>query len=263
MKEIYFSEQRCNFLTDQKHLRRHTTLTPAQTQKAFLSTVSNYFRLFFNISLQILLGFLRKASGNKLSQTWKLKSVELRHGEFSYEDEATAWGETAKRKTISLIADRCRCRVLKLKAEAFGNQVFEVTEYGGIRRLWLASSIEERDAWIDAIGAAMIGSAGDFEGDDASVVFSPSPNKANTLLRIPKHSSSIVQLGKGIGGLKKNFDIESPLFMPYTEGIDTFNRMRESIYKCTDDNEYRQLLNSLTLSQNYLVVPVSFSKVIL
>ncbi|CAM9646373.1 unnamed protein product, partial [Ectocarpus fasciculatus] len=164
-------------------------------------------------------GALKKASGNKLSNGgWKAKFVEIRHGEFMYEDDSTTWGDATKKKTISLVADRCRCRIVKKRSDP---TIFELTEYGGIRRLWRADSQEERDAWVHSINAAMVGSAGDFEGDDAGAA----------------------------------------LLTPYTEGIDIFTRTRERVYRSRSAEEYRALLDYFVKSHTPLVVPVGFAKV--
>ncbi len=200
---------------------------------------------------------LKKCSDNKLSHTWKLKSVDLRHGEFVYEDEGNNWGEPVRRKTISLIADRCRCRPIKLRHETFGHQVFEITEYGGIRRLWMVGSTEERDAWIYAINAAMIGSAGDFEGDDSYVVFNSSPSKASQIPKTPKQPS-LAHISKSLSSSKKNLISDSPALAPYAEGLDVFARTRDAIIKAKTVQEYRDILRSATLIP--FIVPVFFTK---
>lgn len=201
-------------------------------------------------------GALKKASGNKLSNGgWKAKFVEIRHGEFMYEDDSTTWGDATKKKTISLVADRCRCRIVKKRSDP---TIFELTEYGGIRRLWRADSQEERDAWVHSINAAMVGSAGDFEGDDAGVVFSPSPGKYS-----PKTS----RINSSFSGLQKTsakkaaLTAEAALLTPYTEGIDIFTRTRERVYRSRSAEEYRALLDYFVKSHTPLVVPVGFAKV--
>ena len=199
-------------------------------------------------------GMLKKASGNKLSHVvWKQKYVEIQHGDFVYEDDIGGWGEHGKKKTIALIADKCRCRQLKAKNDS---TLFEVTEYGGIRRIWRAASVEERDAWINAINAAMVGSAGDFEGGDAMVVFSPTPAQhsprttpKNSFTRLPRSSS------------KKRAQAEAALLVPYSEGIDIFTSTRQQVYNCSSTTDYRMLLSSFTRSHSPFVVPVGFSKV--
>lgn len=198
-------------------------------------------------------GILKKASGNKLAHgVWKPKYVEIRHGDFIYEDDASSWGEIGKKKTISLVADRCRCRPVKKKSD---HTVFELTEYGGIRRLWRANSAEERDSWVHSINAAMVGSAGDFEGDDAGVVFSPSPGKYSP--RTPKGATSFTGLHRSSG---KQVSLENTLFTPYTEGIDRFIQTRECVYQSTSAEQYRRLLNSFATSHKPFVVPVGFAK---
>ena len=125
----------------------------------------------------IRFGPLRKAvrGGNwpTMSSMWKPKYVELRHGVFSYEDEAPSryglgggGGEHAlNKKNIALTVDTCRCRAFKIRSPQ-GDCVFELTLFGGPRRLWQTGSPAERDAWVSSISTAMIGSAGDFFAGD-------------------------------------------------------------------------------------------------
>jgi hypothetical protein len=203
-------------------------------------------------------GLLKKASGSKLSNGgWKTKYVEIRHGDFIYEDDVSgSWGEMGKKKTIPLIADRCRCRQVKAKSDP---TVFELTEYGGIRRLWRASSLEERDGWIHAINAAMVGSAGDFEGDDAGVVFSPSPNKFSPQ-RSPSKSGSSFSGMQRPSQKKAAQSAEQALLTPYTEGIDIFVSTRDQVYRSASDADYRSLLDSFRRRRTPFLVPVGFAK---
>jgi hypothetical protein len=197
-------------------------------------------------------GLLKKASGSKLSHGgWKPKYVEIRHGDFIYEDDVTGWGEIGRKKTIPLIADRCRCRQVKTKSDP---TVFELTEYGGIRRLWRANSMEERDGWIHAINAAVVGSAGDFEGDDAGVVFSPSADAFS-----PRHTSSKSGAYSGSAS-RKAAQSERALLTPYSEGIDIFVSTRDRVYRSSSDTEYRALLDSFKRLRTPFIVPVAFAK---
>ena len=120
-------------------------------------------------------GPLKKSSSN-LPGVWKVKFVEIRRGIFSYyEDKPSAGGgDSLLRRNIPLRSSLCTCRAVKLRhssldvgprASLFGSgpkssgggYVFELSVQGGRRRLWMASSKEERQAWIRAIHEAMIG----------------------------------------------------------------------------------------------------------
>ena len=60
------------------------------------------------------------------------------------------------RKLINLSIETCQCRPFKIRSSK-GSRVFELTEYGGPRRLWMTSSEHERDLWVLSIKNAMIG----------------------------------------------------------------------------------------------------------
>jgi hypothetical protein len=93
-----------------------------------------------------------------------VKYVEVRRGVFSYyEDEVSKESEGGNlvRKDIPLHADTCRCRAVKVKHHALsvspGGAIFELKIEGSPKRLWIANSREERQAWIHAIHAATLG----------------------------------------------------------------------------------------------------------
>lgn len=131
----------------------------------------------------IRVGILKKASrsgamslgGGKLQ--WRNKYVELRHGLFTYYDENHPSnegerfhpedgdiGDTRKffgglgnrGRSIPLITNACVCRAVKLRHVPEGFFAFEVSVVGGPRRIWLTFSVEECNAWIRAIQAAII-----------------------------------------------------------------------------------------------------------
>ena len=108
-------------------------------------------------------GPLKKAS-HLVTGIWKVKYVEVRRGVFSYyEDEISkeSEGGTLVRKNIPLHADTCSCRAVKVKHNALsvspGGAIFELKIEGSPKRLWMANSREERQAWIHAIHAATLG----------------------------------------------------------------------------------------------------------
>ena len=175
-------------------------------------------------------GSLKKASGNSL-YLWKEKYVELRHGVFSYEDDI-GWGEVHRKKTILLTADKCRCRPHILQSSHGGSWVFEISMNNN-RRLWMASSVDERDAWVLAINTATLGSAGDFNMDNSSQL---------QLLATPH----LQQQGSGA-------------VAPYATEINVYNRMRAELKKVKSTIEYRAILSKLSTEQ--LTLPVFYIKV--
>jgi PH domain len=141
-------------------------------------------------------GPLKKAS-QLMNGVWKVKYVEIRRGMFSYYENAAAAVPSQKqeellhRKNIPLEASICICRAVKLHQKALnfspGGAIFELSIHNSnnnnsnhnnhqqnnsnnhhhhnnsssnsnnVRRLWMANSREERQAWIQAINNAMVG----------------------------------------------------------------------------------------------------------
>jgi len=124
-------------------------------------------------------GCLKKVSRtntfSSIKSQFKSKYVELRYGKFTYEDyihNHLPWNHhnhnrdelnNHNHKTIILSIDKCQCRPFQIRSTN-GNCVFELTEYGGPRRLWMASSENERDLWVNNIRNAMIGCVDDTLG---------------------------------------------------------------------------------------------------
>ena len=120
---------------------------------------------------------------------WKVKYVEIRRGVFSYYEDDISEGGELQCKSLPLRADQCHCRAVKVKKRSSKSSqstsitssdrnknvyinrkgsddesnplttgaIFELTIGGGSRRLWMANSREDRQAWIRAIYGAMIG----------------------------------------------------------------------------------------------------------
>ena len=125
-------------------------------------------------------GALKKAS-HLMNGVWKVKYVEIRRGMFSYYENAISSStmiavagrggsgssgdpELLLRKNIPLEAAVCTCRAVKLHQKALnfspGGAIFELAQNHGkttTTRLWMATSREERQAWIHAINNAMVG----------------------------------------------------------------------------------------------------------
>lgn len=181
-------------------------------------------------------GIIKKATGNSL-YLWKEKFVVLRHGEFTYEDDV-GWGDAHKKKSVQLTVDQCSCRAFKLKA-ADGNLVFELTDTSGRRRLWLASTVLERDSWVRAINAAIVGSAGDFNVEEDPL-----------LGGIPSLKSQLIAT--------PHLHQEGGNTAPYATEIYHFNKIRTAISFMISAEDYQQHITRL--SDKQLTVPVFYVK---
>lgn len=155
-------------------------------------------------------GSIRKAS-HLMNGVWKVKYVEIRRGMFSYYENAVSnvgsragdtQGDLLLRKNIPLEASTCTCRAVKLHQKALnlspGGAIFELTcsNNSNNKRLWMAASREERQAWIQAINNAMVGGSvtrGDSLVDHRGIVRTVSgrsPFKTD-LRKYLKHQSSM------------------------------------------------------------------------
>lgn len=107
-----------------------------------------------------------------MNGVWKVKYVEIRRGMFSYYENAVSnvgsrvgdpQGELLLRKNIPLEASTCTCRAVKLHQKALnfspGGAIFELacSNSSNNKRLWMATSREERQAWMQVINNAMVG----------------------------------------------------------------------------------------------------------
>lgn len=124
----------------------------------------------------IRLGYLKKGARSGSMNIpgsgahWKRKYVEVRHGMFTYDDyyggtiyignsdlEELTRSDNYHRRSIKLNVDTCRCRMLPARDGSPESKVFEIAIKDGVKRLWLASSVEECREWVKAINAAMVG----------------------------------------------------------------------------------------------------------
>jgi PH domain len=137
-------------------------------------------------------GPLKKAS-HLMRGIWKVKYVEIRRGMFSYYEDAASGGKHLQnsvgaellRKNLPLEANSCQCRAVRLHQQALNitprGAIFEIAVHGRPKRLWMANSREERQAWIQAIHDAMVGGSvtrgGNPAKSSASAVDSRSPYK--------------------------------------------------------------------------------------
>lgn len=102
----------------------------------------------------------RKKKGPNI---WKVKFVEIRKGNLCYYEDS---GQETGRKSIHLRASDTTVEACSGngKSDAF---CFEIAQTGSKTRLWMAKSELDRQAWIRAIQAAMIGGDDDFYGQGA------------------------------------------------------------------------------------------------
>lgn len=164
-------------------------------------------------------GPLKKAS-HLMRGIWKVKYVEIRRGMFSYYEDNISYNrqnslerggsgvgssgtaESLLRKNIPLEANACHCRAVRLHQKAWNitprGAIFELAIAGKPKRLWMANSREQRQAWIQAINDAMVGGSatrgGTIMGQKSSTkaggIDSRSPHK-NDLKKYLKAQSNL------------------------------------------------------------------------
>lgn len=105
-------------------------------------------------------GPLKKAS-HLVKGIWKVKFVELRRGMLTYYENNVKDESDGQllRKNLPLDFNDCSVRAVKISRNgvvAVKGSSFELVA-NNTRRLWLCKSKEERRAWMDAIGDAMVG----------------------------------------------------------------------------------------------------------
>ena len=132
------------------------------------------------------MGVLKKRRG----VSWFVKFVEVRKGNLSFFDDESSGNkkkdkdnsellndDSARRRTVHLRKRTCTCQAVSSKdvgnlglGGAASGYVFELKVEGGPRRLWMAKSEEERQAWIRAITQAMIGDEDDSLDDPLDLI---------------------------------------------------------------------------------------------
>ena len=203
-------------------------------------------------------GTLRKAS-HRIKGVWKLKHVEVREGVFSYfrcnrntannndhhhittmmatnyttgsrsSSCSSQSSNKSSRKDVLLRATSCTCRALKIRSVKlrptnFGNgAVFELKVDGGSRRLWMANTREERQSWMQAIHAAMIGAS--VTRSDNFLQFCIDKNNNNNN---DKRKGSII-----------------PLNSPYQPYLEQYIEIGEACSRARNKAEYLHALASL------------------
>lgn len=165
------------------------------------------------------------------STKWKVKYVELRRGNLCYYEDSGGVG----RKTIHLrlqdtVVQECNTRCndgigIGGKGGGTGGAatfVFELSVQGSPARFWMASSEEERQAWIRAIQVGMIGDGGGG--------------------------------GEGEDGPRRELDLA-----PHQEALDLYTQLRESLQKADTQDDYLGAIQStVQQEQTPLQIPVQW-----
>jgi hypothetical protein len=204
-----------------------------------------------------------------MNKGWKEKYVELYHGKFVYEDFSNNWMmEKSTRKIINLVLNSCRCRPLR-NHPTHGRYAFEITELEGPQRIWIASSNDERNMWVEAINTAMTGSSGDFGFDSVStrtnellhqnyMFFNKNPFTCTSPMDEGDNSS----FGKGIEDDNGALSYPPPpsmtrhksllyIYDNNSNHIDKYLNVKQSIQLCSTQYEYISLLSSLNYTRQH------------
>lgn len=211
----------------------------------------------------IKIGYLRKAS-RRITGLWKTKFVEIRKGTFSYFDvnvnqrqRIRSIGQNndrsnsmpsgmrqLQRKDIPLRTSSCICRAVNIRTFKLlpmtsnsEGSVFELHTNGGSRRLWMANSPEERQAWMQTIHNSMIG---------ASVI------RGDNFLQYQVAE----QTGKGLRQTEKIRNL--PLNIPYRDFLEQYLDIRGAIHVATTKEDYCAAVSRLR--DNSITVPVQWIK---
>ena len=211
-------------------------------------------------------GWLKKASKGgtfaPVSSVWKAKFVELRHGFFCYEDDFSGTKRTFPvKKNIPLSMDMCYCQVTKT-CEKDGDCVFELSMRGGIRRMWQAASVRDRDAWVMSINASMTKSPQRFL--EPSKEYLSSKNSMKNLLEQSMNST-----GTGTGTVNSNdsgicfssMTSRDGAAAPYADEISRYSAVMHVIKSVESVESYRHIIDQLRGIQLKITIPVFFVKV--
>eukprot|EP00522_Entomoneis_paludosa_P016092 CAMPEP_0172463716 /NCGR_PEP_ID=MMETSP1065-20121228/48158_1 /TAXON_ID=265537 /ORGANISM="Amphiprora paludosa, Strain CCMP125" /LENGTH=1123 /DNA_ID=CAMNT_0013219733 /DNA_START=144 /DNA_END=3515 /DNA_ORIENTATION=- len=109
---------------------------------------------------------LSNSGRNRGPNKWKVKYVEIRTGNLCYYEDS---GQESGRKSIHLRATDTTVGISKVKPNGKQNATasfcFEISQPGAPAWVWMAKSDADRQAWIRALQAAMIGGEDDFYGE--------------------------------------------------------------------------------------------------
>jgi hypothetical protein len=219
------------------------------------------------------IGILKKASTSfsplSMNQIWKPKFALLTHGEFSYEDLEQRGGSysrsSKKTKAIRLSVDSCYCRAFKLRSPE-GERVFELTEFGGPRRLWLAATEGERDAWVAAIRTSMLGWLGDPfslspESPPISALFEATANVGGR--RPSKAKAAAVAAASGQaenGGYCTPLSTEGAAAV-YATDIARYHGVRTAILTAENREDFLDLIERMKSNRTKVSIPIFYIRV--
>ena len=193
--------------------------------------------------------------------------MELRKGKFSYfsntassssgsskqeHSSAASINNHLKRKDIQLEASTCTCRALKSSpSKGFA---FEIRIQGGKRRLWIANTAEERQAWIQAIHNSMMGTGTDAvtRGDNYLQYQTDIIEGSDKKKKKKKQRSS--KKNKKKSSSNTNVSINSP----YKTFLEQYLEVRSATSDATSKIEYLTALHSLRGKS--ITVPVQYIK---
>jgi PH domain len=165
---------------------------------------------------------VRRKSNHKrpvVGGVWKVRYVELRQGNLSYYEDS---GDDTSRKTIHLRQADTIVKDSVYAENKRGQQppgyCFEVLVQGSPTSIWMASSEEERQAWVRAIKSAMI-------GEDATTNNTP----------------------------RKSLDLT-----PYQESLRVYTSLRESLQLAQNQDMYLAAIHVAMKEVASLQVPVEW-----
>lgn len=141
-----------------------------------------------------------------------------------------------RRKSVPLRANACTCRAVKVSHKALspGGAIFELTVEGGPRRLWMANSREERQAWIHAVHEAMIGR---------------SVTRGDNFLEYQVERKQGIRGGEKKGGSSGAV----PMRSPYKNDLEQYVEVQGAVKKSNTREAYMRALSAL-------MIPLSLAK---
>lgn len=225
----------------------------------------------------------RSSTFNVISPLWKSKYVEVRYGKFTYDDEnkssfklrmsvnsaisTTSSGDNNSQidmlKHITLNSSVI-CQPYKIKssvASIYSDCVFEISHAGECKRLFLASSVDERDAWIDTINAAIPAPCTDYlKNSNSGSSTSAAGGKIVGNKQSNRSNSSRSNICINNGDYSSLYLEGSGPSLPYAAEISQFNLIRSIAYNTAQAGGIVKLLNKLRIDKVILEVPVFYVK---
>ena len=218
----------------------------------------------------------RNAISSMAPRVWKNKIVEIKYGVFYYEDECIITSkindnnnENICRKSIILSPNTTSCREVKTKG-VYENCIFKLETIGGAKRTFLASTPEDRDAWMKAIFTAMpvIPSIRNMTFASTATMVPPTINKRlNSLINFKGNKRESGRLAfKHIGDSPDLLSLTSTTSLPgpaatYARDITHFCTEQARIVAAENADDYRKAVLALRELNTTIKVPVFFVKV--